>query len=473
MSLTTSLLHARSGLIGAQAGLDVVSRNIANATTEGYTKKIHNQSNLIIGGTGSGVRTDEVTRKVTDTLQRSLREQNGTIEKLEILDDFLGRLELEFGRPDDQSSISAKLTDLKKSFQAFSTAPENATNAIGLIATADTLARSFNDLNTLIQDLRVEADGRISDRVTEVNNSLTSLQELNRQIGQKVAAQQSSADLEDQRDQLLLTINKNLSIGSFERTNNKITVSTADGRLMLDDTLIPMSFVATSSLTAATAGQPVQLGGADVTSSITAREGSIAGLLNLRDTVLPEFQVVLDDLAFKVAGSLGTVSVGGVNEDLNLFTDAAGNVPAAFTAGFSGTIRVRAALLTTPTDIRDPQAGAGYTPLGAADNALPLAVISLFESQSALSQAAGVNNTMEGFSAALIGKVANQKADYDTQLTFQKVFRDGLRDRVENQSGVNTDEELTELIRLEAAYGASARVLNAVQRAFDDLISIL
>ena len=473
MSLTTSLLHARSGLIGAQAGLDVVSRNIANATTEGYTKKIHNQSNLIIGGTGSGVRTDEVTRKVTDTLQRSLREQNGTIEKLEILDDFLGRLELEFGRPDDQSSISAKLTDLKKSFQAFSTAPENATNAIGLIATADTLSRSFNDLNTLIQDLRVEADGRISDRVTEVNNSLKSLQDLNRQIGQKVAAQQSSADLEDQRDQLLLTINKNLSIGSFERTNNKITVSTADGRLMLDDTLIPMSFVATSSLTAATAGQPVQLGGADVTSSITAREGSIAGLLNLRDTVLPEFQVVLDDLAFKVASSLGTVSVGGVNEDLNLFTDVGGNVPAAFTAGFSGTIRVRAALLTTPTDIRDPQAGAGYTPLGAADNALPLAVISLFESQSALSQAAGVNNTMEGFSAALIGKVANKKADYDTQLTFQRVFRDGLRDRVENQSGVNTDEELTELIRLEAAYGASARVLNAVQRAFDDLISIL
>ena len=117
MSLTTSLLHARSGLIGAQAGLDVVSRNIANATTEGYTKKIHNQSNLIIGGTGSGVRTDEVTRKVTDTLQQSLREQAGTIEKLEILDDFLGRLELEFGRPDDQSSISAKLTDLKKGFQ--------------------------------------------------------------------------------------------------------------------------------------------------------------------------------------------------------------------------------------------------------------------------------------------------------------------------------------------------------------------
>ena len=48
-----------------------------------------------------------------------------------------------------------------------------------------------------------------------------------------------------------------------------------------------------------------------------------------------------------------------------------------------------------------------------------------------------------------------------------------MRDRFENESGVNTDEELTNLITLEAAFGASARVLNAVQRAFDEVISIL
>ena len=53
MSLTTSLLHARSGMIAAQSGLDVVSRNIANAETEGYTKKSHNQENLVIGGVAS------------------------------------------------------------------------------------------------------------------------------------------------------------------------------------------------------------------------------------------------------------------------------------------------------------------------------------------------------------------------------------------------------------------------------------
>jgi flagellar hook-associated protein 1 FlgK len=242
---------------------------------------------------------------------------------------------------------------------------------------------------------------------------------------------------------------------------------------MLDDTQIQMSFASTAALTAATNGQPILLGTTDITTSISSKDGSIAALLTLRDTVLPEFQAVLDDIAFAVATGLGTVNVGGTNEVLNLFTDSAGAVPAAFTAGFSGTIRVRAALLATPTDIRDPQSGAGYTPLGPADNALQLAILDLFESQPALSQAAGVNNTLEGFTASLIGKVANRKADYESQLTFQTVFRDGLRERADNESGVNTDEELAELIKLEAAYGASARVLSSVQRAFDELMSII
>tara|TARA_Y100000588_G_C14275588_1_gene934165 strand:- start:3478 stop:4872 length:1395 start_codon:yes stop_codon:yes gene_type:complete len=464
-------------MISAQAGLDVVSRNIANATTEGYTKKIHNQSNRIIGGRGHGVQTDEVTRKVSENLQREVREQYAAIEKLEILDEFLGRLELEFGRPDDQSSIAAKLTELKGAFQTLATAPENSTNAIALVATADELARSFNSFNDLIQELRVESDSRISDFVTSVNSDLAVIKDLNEQIGQRTAAEKSTADLEDKRDQLLLNINKNLSIGSFERKNSRVTVSTADGALMLDDTLLQLAFTPTAALSASTNGGDVTLAGVVITDKIKARDGVIAGLLTLRDTVLPQFQVVLDDLALEVAKQLDVVAVGGSTEALNLFTDAAGNAPQAFgtpnsfTAGFSGTIRVRAALVNNPSLVVNPTGG--YTALGPSDNSLPLAILSLFETQTALSQVPAVSNTMEGFAAALVGSVANTKAEYETQLSFQTVFRDQLRDRFENESGVNTDEELTNLITLEAAFGASARVLTTVQRAFDDVINMI
>ena len=40
MSLTLALSSAISGLSTAQAGLDVISNNIANVNTEGYTRKV-------------------------------------------------------------------------------------------------------------------------------------------------------------------------------------------------------------------------------------------------------------------------------------------------------------------------------------------------------------------------------------------------------------------------------------------------
>jgi flagellar hook-associated protein 1 FlgK len=38
---------------------------------------------------------------------------------------------------------------------------------------------------------------------------------------------------------------------------------------------------------------------------------------------------------------------------------------------------------------------------------------------------------------------------------------------------VNTDEELAKLIELEAAFAASARVLQTVQQSLDELVNII
>ena len=192
---------------------------------------------------------------------------------------------------------------------------------------------------------------------------------------------------------------------------------------------------------------------------------------------MPQFQTKLDDLALEIAKQLDVVAVAGSTEALNLFTDLTGNAPAAFTPadnftnGFAGTIRVRAALKADPSLVTDPTGG--LTVLGSSDNRLRLAILSLFEGRTSLSQAPTVNNTLEGFSGDTSRRCGHQQSRIRYAAKFQNVFRDQLRDRFENESGVNTDEELTNLITLEAAFGASARVLNAVQRAFDEVISIL
>ena len=477
MALTGALLSARSGILGAQEGIEVVSRNIANASTEGYTRKIHNQSNLVLSGVGAGIQIDEITREVTKGLQREVREQTAIVEELEVIDNFLGRLEQEFGSPDDQSSISAKLTDLKLSIQAFATTPEDGVNQVSVISSAQELARAFNDLNNQIQSLREDADARINFQVNEVNTLMTNIDTLNTKIVQRRGGDLSDADLQDQRDQLLLDVSKKLSVTSFERSDGKISVFAPGGNLMLDDTRLPLSFTSTASITAASVTGAVQVstggGTTSISTAIAAGDGSLAGLLRIRDTLLPNVQLELDDLAFEVAQNFGQITVGGTTENLNLFTDGAGAIPGAFTASFSGNIQVRAALSTQPALLADPQVAGGYTPLGPGDPTLPLAIISVFEAQQQLSRTPAISNTMEGFMSQLIGSVANQKADFESQLTFQSNFRDGLKDRFNDESGVNTDQELSELIRLEAAFSASARVLSTVQRAVEELSRVI
>ena len=60
MTLGLSLSTAVSGLSTAQAGLNVISSNIANVNTEGYTRKIFEPSSRILGGTGAGVELGRV-----------------------------------------------------------------------------------------------------------------------------------------------------------------------------------------------------------------------------------------------------------------------------------------------------------------------------------------------------------------------------------------------------------------------------
>ena len=68
MSLTLALNNALSGLRVNQQSLAVLAQNIANANTEGYTRKVVDQSSVVIDGVGSGVRVDDISRKVDQFL---------------------------------------------------------------------------------------------------------------------------------------------------------------------------------------------------------------------------------------------------------------------------------------------------------------------------------------------------------------------------------------------------------------------
>src|SRR5690606_8299278 len=70
MSLTIGILNAMTGLRASQTALVTISNNIANANTEGYSRKTLQFQSMQLGGLGAGVSIAEVRRETSEVLVR-------------------------------------------------------------------------------------------------------------------------------------------------------------------------------------------------------------------------------------------------------------------------------------------------------------------------------------------------------------------------------------------------------------------
>ena len=113
MSLTVALQSALTGLRSVQAGIDVISRNVANASTDGYTRKSLPVINRVIDGEGRGVVVGEVQRSVDALLLRDLRRDVGRGEDARVRDFLLGRLEATLGNTGDPGSLNNLVAGVK------------------------------------------------------------------------------------------------------------------------------------------------------------------------------------------------------------------------------------------------------------------------------------------------------------------------------------------------------------------------
>src|SRR5689334_12803087 len=116
---------ALSGLRAAQSQISVTSNNIANVSTDGYTRKTLQQYTTVIGAEAAGVRTGMILRKIDQILLRDYRSQVSSASGLEVRQGYMDQIQDLHGSPDAQISISANMGKLKDSFAQLSNTPEN------------------------------------------------------------------------------------------------------------------------------------------------------------------------------------------------------------------------------------------------------------------------------------------------------------------------------------------------------------
>ncbi len=480
MSLSVALQAALSGLRANQVGIDLVSRNVSNATTEGYTRKTVPQTPLLVGGQGAGVELGQVTRQVSDQLQRQVRQGLSQAANLGTIDDFLGRLELSFGKPGDNTSLGNAVSKLADSFRTLANSPESVTAQNEVIARAEELATTLNDLGDSVQALRSEAERGIADSVAKINGLLSDIEKLNAQIVTANSAGQSTADLEDQQDRKLDELSKEIGINYYRRDNGQITITTESGRTLLDGVAHQLQFNASAQVTSI-AAYPGSLNGVTidgidlfqappVTPPMTeVGSGRLAALADLRDRILPQAELQLDELA-----SVMTQQFMGLTPPLELFQDGGATYNVANITGYAQRISVNQTVVSQSWRLRDGTAAALPSTTTPSDGTLPRAVIDMFTAVQTFSGTTGLGTqfTFSQYGATFVGYQANQRQTASDRLSNQEAINDALTTRLTGESGVNVDQEMALMVQLQNAYSANARVVSAIKEMLDALLQI-
>lgn len=301
MGFIAGLQTSLSGMKVAQSQLEVISRNIANADTAGYTAKTGNQKNLVLAGSSIGVTFTGTTRTVDEGLLKSYLASNTSSGALNAQSDYFSKAEVLLGTPQSDNSIAANVSNLQKYFETFATDVTSSAGRYSLLTAADTVTSRLNSISSEIQKLRGDADMEIRDSVEAVNDLLDKLYDLNDQIVKaNVLGQDGVADLEDQRDEALRELSEYIDITYFKRDTGALVIQTSGGETLLDKEphYLSHSAIAQASASTTYAGGSIDgiyLDGVDITNKI--RDGKIKGLIEVRDESLPALQSQLDELA--------------------------------------------------------------------------------------------------------------------------------------------------------------------------------
>ncbi|WP_342361510.1 flagellar hook-associated protein FlgK [Terrarubrum flagellatum] len=307
---------ATSGLRVSQGAVEVVSQNIANANSVGFTRRQYVQTQSVAGDRTVGARTVGITRALDTLVQRQLRQETGSAGYTGVAAQYQKALDQIFGSPGGDNSLDTIFNKFTQSLQTLTADPSSATNRSAVLSAANALASTLNTASSDVQGLRKQAESAIGTTVDRVNDLLGEIASVNAQV---VASGNTSAALLDQRDAAIDELSKYMDVKVTQGENGSVTVATANGTTLFNGTqAMKLSFDERSTIgpQALYSTDPTQRGVGTITlsdgsgSSIdliangSIRSGSLAGLIEMRDKTLVQAQDQLDAIAANMSLSL-------------------------------------------------------------------------------------------------------------------------------------------------------------------------
>lgn len=452
MSLFGMLGSTSRALEVQRYGLDVVGNNLANVNTPGYTKRVADLGAVPPPdrfSAGNGVEVLGI-RSLRDRLyDQRLFDESPLEQQQAAMGDALGLAEVALGTPGN--SIDADLADLFASFAELAEAPSSATARQQVLSDGDGLAKAFNGMASRFTDAARATDARVREDVAAINQLTARIASLNKSIASSPSFQ--TLHLRDEQVEAVKELSGIIGTQVLELSDGTMQVSTRSGRPLV---IGPASYTLDAVSGPPSGHARIEAAGVDITAEIG--DGHIAGLVQVRDALIPSYTTKLDQLAYDLANAVNALHGSGY--DANGNPGGAFFTPPTAIAGAAASLSMDATLMANPSRL----AAAGVASPG--DNAIARQLANLRDAPI-------VNGrTADQAWASLVYDVSSDVARAENeQRTRTEIVQqiEQLRDSV---SGVSIDEEAAMMLRFQRAYQANAQFFTVVDETIQTLLSM-
>lgn len=566
VGLNNTLNTSRLSLMSQQANIDIVSHNVANVNTPGYSRQVGIVQTTppladALGMRGTGVMTTRIMSLYDRFIGMQLNIENSNKGMWDARSGALADLERTFNETSDYGLLPV-MGEFWNAWEDLANNPEGVAQRVSVVEKSKILTATLNSMNEdLLTQKRILGQS-FEAGVQQLNTLTAQVADLNQTISENELLGNDANDLRDRRNNLLTQIAAMIDINYFETDSSQVTVLSANGKSLVqgndsydlrvdfdplsgDPQIVwhndsyPMNDSMrsgelrglldgwndlkgahddlkelTSALIFHVNQQHVQgydLNGeagtlffehAIMTSEGTANQGEgilmfdpasgingidWANLKNYDDFEIRfntdyagagnEFTIVdtntgetivPDNVDTSVAGELSIDFNGGYFAKINYGVGTAPRSGDTFTLSFrenaSRTVAVNE-VLSDPIKV------------AASDNPLEVpgnngTALKIAQLQHALTMSSNSSSFNE-FYSSVVGKVGSLAQMAKNNGEHSALVAEQLQLKQESVSGVSIDEEMTNLIRFQQAYSASARIISKVDELLDNIIRMV
>lgn len=477
MTLISAMNAAVSGLSAVSRGVQVVSSNVANATTPDYGVR---SVTLTTRQHSSGVNIASVNRASDAALLDMRHQANANAAELGSATAFWQGLDKTVGNPEQPGALTNQITAFSVAILDAAANPESAAKLSNIRISAEAIVQKINNIESHIQAERTAADRSIQFDVNRLNEGLLKIDALNKSVTRAIAEGRDALGLMDSRENIISSISDIIPLQQIAREDGRIELMSTGGLVLLDRKPATFDFLPTRSINADMHIEHGDLSGVTVNgrqllpSSLQIAGGALAAAFEIRDTHAPNAQSRLDELAqdlvtrFANPAADPTLAPG----DPGLFTIAGASTNGPNLTGSAGRLAINQ--LIDPRKggaewrIRSGLSAAVPGPVGSTTHLMALGAA--IENRTSITPDAS-NQSYLSNAAALSSFIGASYFNVEGSLGYVTGRLSELSE-LASRNGVDPDKEMQQLLRLEQAYAANARVIKTIDELMRQILGL-